>query len=247
MSPQACEILMTTIVPILTAQVPRSVYPSNGEDAEELVQDAVVTAAQMLEADEKAGRKSFPGSIAYYLIQRLKAGRRSYSSSSTDVLSPHARQRNLLSVVSMDQPTSGGDQDGDEDLCIGDAFACRRDDPATEACRLLDWDSFLDTQGDREKTILSAIIRGDQLKATAHKLGISAPRLTEIKHRIGRDVKRHMGERILQEVREDSAWQKSVRCVHEQSASRHDRAVANQPVLKFPRLKLHRTDPPEAA
>jgi len=247
MSPTACQVLMQTILPILTAQVPRVVYPANAEDAEELVQDAVATAAQMLEADEKAGRKSFPGSIAYYSIQRLKAGRRSYSSSTTDVLSPHARQRNLFSVVSMDQPTDGGDPDGDEDLCIADTLACRRDDPATEACRRLDWDEFMQTQDQRGKIILNAIARGVALNKTAAKLGISPPRLTQIKDRIGRDVKWHMGERIMQEIREETPWRKSVRCLHEKDACRYERAVANQPVLKFPRLTLHRTDPPEAA
>ena len=70
MSPESSQMLLFEILPILAATVPRTVYPAPGEDDAELVQDAVATAAGMLECDEKAGRASIPSSIAYYTGQR---------------------------------------------------------------------------------------------------------------------------------------------------------------------------------
>ncbi len=51
--------------------------PGGAEDAEELVQDSIVTAAQMLDAVERNGKTVTPGNIAYYTILHMKSGRRS--------------------------------------------------------------------------------------------------------------------------------------------------------------------------
>jgi hypothetical protein len=45
-------------------------------------------AARMLEKLENNGQPLMPHSVAYYTLQRLKSGRRSYTAGRTDVLSP---------------------------------------------------------------------------------------------------------------------------------------------------------------
>ena len=209
MSPQASQVLLNTIVPILSRTVPKTVCPAPGEDAAELVQDAVVAAIQMLECDEKAGRKPIPASIAYYVIQRMKCGRRSYSANATDVLSPAAQLTKGFSVISMQAPVACGADEDDESLCFGDILASRRDDPATEACRRCDWDRFLGTQDSRSRTILHDLAVGNGLSRTAAKLKVSPPRVTQLKDRIGRDIRHHMGDAVLAEIAEEPLWRRA--------------------------------------
>jgi hypothetical protein len=197
------------IVPILTRTVPKTVCPAPGEDAAELVQDAVVAAVQMLECDEKAGRKPIPASIVYYVIQRMKCGRRSYSANATDVLSPAAQLTKGFAVISMQAPVGCGTDEDDESLCLGDILASRRDDPATEACRRLDWDGFLGTQDSRSRAILHDLAVGNGLSRTAAKLKVSPPRVTQLKDRIGRDIRHHMGDAVLAEIAEEPLWRRA--------------------------------------
>ena len=88
MSPHSGQMLTQEIAPRLRAVIPKSVHPIGGEDAEELVQDAIVFAAQMLDRIEKAGKTVFAGNIAYYAILQMRGGRRSQSS--TRAWSPDA-------------------------------------------------------------------------------------------------------------------------------------------------------------
>ena len=88
MSPAVQELFMAQIAPIPTAAVPRIVVPVGAEDADELVQDALVAACEAVHRLEKRGQQIIPRSVAYYTIQRLKSGRRSTGSGRTDVMSP---------------------------------------------------------------------------------------------------------------------------------------------------------------
>jgi hypothetical protein len=62
--------------------------PVGAEDADELVQDALVAACDAVHRPEKRGRQIIPRSVAYYPILRLKTGRRSAGAGRTDVMSP---------------------------------------------------------------------------------------------------------------------------------------------------------------
>src|SRR3954447_11110754 len=86
MSPEAGEMLMGEIAPRLRSAIPKCVHPVGAEDSEELVQDAIVTAAQMLDRVEKAGKTVTPGNIAYFAILHMKAGRRSQCRSRADAM-----------------------------------------------------------------------------------------------------------------------------------------------------------------
>ena len=77
MSPEAGEMLMGQIAPRLRSAIPKCVHPVGAEDAEELVQDAIATAAQMLHNVEALGKTVTPGNIAYFTILHMKSGRRS--------------------------------------------------------------------------------------------------------------------------------------------------------------------------
>lgn len=81
MRPSAGTLLVDEIAPRLRAAIPSSVRPVGAEDAEELVQDAITIAAQMLHRVELSGKKFTPGNIAYYAILHMRSGRRSQGSS----------------------------------------------------------------------------------------------------------------------------------------------------------------------
>lgn len=61
MSPQSGLILIEEIIPRLRATVPECVMPVGVEDAEELLQDAIAVAAQMLHTVEHSGREVIRG------------------------------------------------------------------------------------------------------------------------------------------------------------------------------------------
>ncbi|MCX6979999.1 MAG: hypothetical protein NTV08_04500 [Verrucomicrobia bacterium] len=88
MTAQAGDLLVKQIAPRLRALVPKSVKPVEAEDTEELVQDAITFAAQMLHRVEQTGRKFTPDNIAYYAVLHMRSGRRSQSANRTDTMAP---------------------------------------------------------------------------------------------------------------------------------------------------------------
>ena len=53
------------------AAVPRVVIPVGAEDADELVQDALVAACEAVHRLEKKGKQIVPRSVAYYTIRGI--------------------------------------------------------------------------------------------------------------------------------------------------------------------------------
>ncbi len=64
--------------PVSKARMPQTVSFIGSEDAEELVQDSIAMAVKLLHNVDKAHKKVTPGNIAYYTIQHMKSGRRSF-------------------------------------------------------------------------------------------------------------------------------------------------------------------------
>lgn len=86
--------------PRLRAVIPKAVKTVGAEDAEELLQDAMTIAAQMLHRVEETGKKVTPGNIAYYVILHMKSGRRSQSATRTDVMAPGTQLDDKSCVLS---------------------------------------------------------------------------------------------------------------------------------------------------
>jgi hypothetical protein len=103
MSPAAGEMLMGQIAPRLRSAIPRNVKAVGAEDEEELVQDAIATAAQMLDAVERNGKKVTPGNIAFYTILHMKSGRRSQCRSRADTMAPGTQLDRKSSVLSLEE------------------------------------------------------------------------------------------------------------------------------------------------
>ena len=87
MSPMMEEMLVHEVVPRLRKSV-HSIPKVGHEDDEEIVQDATLMAARMMDSAEQAGRKFTAGNMAYFATKAARSGRRSYYSGRSDVFSP---------------------------------------------------------------------------------------------------------------------------------------------------------------
>ena len=103
MSPQAGLILIEEIIPRLRSTVPRCVIPVGSEDAEELLQDSIAVAAQMLHNIERSGREVLRAVIACCALLYLQSGWRSNNCSQTDAMAALTQHEGHCCVLSLEE------------------------------------------------------------------------------------------------------------------------------------------------
>ena len=210
------DILVKEILPILNRTVPRVVNPTDSEDSEELVEDTIATAAEMLQSLEKAGRKIPARSVAFYSIQRAKSGRRAYQSGAADPLSPVFRTRNTSAIIPIDAPISSEGEGAHR--AMTDFIASGIEDPSETALRRIDWENFLGTLAGREKQILACIADGWRNMDIAKRFKVTPARITQLKREIADRIKAFMGNDILNEISAESLWERDIRMIRESEA-----------------------------
>ena len=208
MSPAMQEFFMAQIAPILVAAVPRVVIPVGAEDADELVQDALVAACEAVHRLEKRGQQILPKSVAYYTIQRLKSGRRSTGAGRTDVMSPGCQLDGNASIASLEEPVHGCDDN--EGFTLGDVLASRKDDPAQVAVRNTDWGEFMSMLDGRQQYIVMATAEGQSVNSQAEELKVSAPAVCQRRDTIGRRARRFWGDGLLADVQAQPLWRREM-------------------------------------
>lgn len=210
MSPYYGQILLEQVMPIIAGAVPKSVKVVGCEDSEELIQDCLVIAAMMLESLERNGKQPIAKSVAYYSIQRIKSGRRSYSSGRTDVLSTAAQLDGVAVIHSLNEPVNPV-EDETEGMTIGDMLACDTEDPSVTAGRDIDWSEFNELLSDRERVVLRGLSEGHGTGELAQQCGVSAPRICQIKEEIAEEITERWGSDVLQSVSREPQWRSSLR------------------------------------
>ena len=187
MSPQAGFMLQTEILPRLISAIPQAVSFIGSEDAQELVQDGTLIAAQMIHNAERAGKKVVrnpgpgregarkvrtisAGNVAFYTIQKLKCGRRSTGSSTVDVYGSGTQINGTTRLTSLDEaaPMTGVDDVG-EPLLLHDVLSRDEDDPGTKAARTMDWDSVMAGLSARDRGIINCLVEGKPLASLARR------------------------------------------------------------------------------
>jgi len=182
MSPQAGFLLQDQVLPRLTSAIPQAVSFIGSEDAEELVQDGTLIAAQMIHNAYQAGKQVVKnpgagrrgtrklrtisaGNVAFYTIQKLKCGRRSTGSSTVDVYGSGTQINGTTRLTSLDEaaPMTGPDDVG-EPLVLHDVLSNDQEDPATKAARKMDWDSFMAGLSARDQAIINCLVEGKPLE-----------------------------------------------------------------------------------
>ena len=180
MSPESSTMLLEEIAPRLRSVIPRVVMPVGAEDSEELVQDALYTAARMLDSVDRQKKKVTAGNIAYYAILHMKSGRRGNSCGRTDVLAPTTQLDSRSSVLSMEEEV-GWDPEMDEPITLGELLASEHEDPAMIAARDIDWDLFLATHDYRYGVIVKGLLEGKNFGETARGCGAGFSRVYQLK------------------------------------------------------------------
>ena len=206
MSPAMQEFFMSQIAPILRAAVPRVVIPVGAEDADELVQDALVSACEAVHRLEKRGKQIIPRSVAYYTIQRLKTGRRSTGAGRTDVMSPGCQLDGTASIASLDESVHVSE--GEEDFTLGDVLAGRRDDPSQVAVRNADWGEFMAMLDAPQRYIVRATADGESYMNQADQLKVSPSAITQRCDTIAKRARRFWGDEVLADVQTLPLWRR---------------------------------------
>ena len=115
MSPRTGQMLLDSVTPMLRASIAKGAVQAVGsEDLQELEQDGMVQAANMLESVELSGKAVSPNSVAFYVLQTLRSGRRFGCASRTDVTSPATQLDGRAVMLLMDAPLDVFDEDDDE-------------------------------------------------------------------------------------------------------------------------------------
>ena len=225
MSPKAGTTLLDQIAPRLRATIPYVVGRTGSEDAEELLQDAVAIAAQMLHALEARGKEVTAKNVCYYVTLLMKVGRRSQSSNRTDALSPGAMLDGKSCPLSLEASIGVCSETG-ETVTLGDLLAGTHEDPASAAARNIDWAEFLDGHDARYPAMLRCAVSGQPMNSLGGKPGASNSALSARKRQLAGDIRAFMGDAVLREVCGRPRWRADVEVEHERMRCRHDRRRA---------------------
>lgn len=185
---------MEEIAPRIRAAA-RSLPQVGADDPEELYQDGLAIAAQMLVSAGRRGKAVTAPSIAWYATRHLLCGRRSTSAGRMDVMSPAAQLDGHSRLTSMDAevdfPETG------EATSLGDLLAWDSDDPSAAAARNLDWEEFLADGDALSRRLVATLARGDGLRALRSETGLSDSGLSGRKRQLGERLLAHFGASSL--------------------------------------------------
>jgi hypothetical protein len=222
MTPEAGEVLLGEIAPRLRSAIPRCVQPVGAEDSEELVQDAIVVAAKMLENVERAGKKVTPGSIAYYTILHMKSGRRSQGASRADVMACGTQLDRLSAVMSLDEEVDF-DPMSDEPITLHELLATEGEDPAMAGGRNVDWELFIASHDHRYGVIVKGMIEGRTARSMADDNGRGFSRIFPLMNKLADDLREFMGEQAIRDSAKIPGWRGNLVVDRERAACQADR------------------------
>jgi len=218
MSPMLEEMLVHEVVPRLR-NAARSIPKIGSEDDEEIVQDATLMAARMMDSAEKAGKTFTAGNMSYYAAKAARSGRRSYYTGRSDVFSPgcqidgKARHEWLDREVEFETGDSGTMHDVVQSL----EFDGQESDPAEDAARNLDWQSFLAAHPPRHRTAILVLVEGGSMREAGQRCGIKDSAALVLKRRIAADLVEFFGEDVIRRLLDGTrpGWESDLRMSRE--------------------------------
>jgi hypothetical protein len=216
------EMLVNEVVPRLR-NVVRTIPKIGCEDDEEIIQDATLMAARMMDSAEKAGRTFTAGNISYYTERAARGGRRSGYSGRSDAYSPgcqidgNARHKSLDDQVEFEFGESGTLH---EIISIFDA-ADHESDPAGQAARNIDWELFLAAHPPRYRKAVLVLVDGGTMREAGKRLGIKDSAALNLKRKIAADLIEFFGEDVIRELLGGirPAWDSDLRLARERGHS----------------------------
>jgi len=218
MSPMMGRMLVNEVVPRLRS-VARSIPKIGCEDDDEIVQDATLVAARMMDSAGKAGRTFTAGNIAYYAARAARSGRRSHYTGRTDVMSAgcqidgRARHESLDDEIEFDAGEYGTLHDVVSPFGRDD----RESDPAGEAARNLDWESFLASHPPRHRTAILVLVQGGTMREAGRLFGIKDSAALKLKRKIASDLTEFFGLDVIRHLLDGirPGWESDLRQTRE--------------------------------
>ena len=223
MSPQAGYLLETQVVPRLRAVIPRAVLCIGSETHEDLIADATLLAARNMHNAEAKGKTITASSAAYYSIQHLKSGRRAVGNSSSDVHGSATQLNGRSRIESMDQIVTSDGETGGESYELHDVLANEQEDPATQAARKMDWDTFMAGLSVMDQALIDCLVEGKPLATLARKRHLHNATLSYHKRRIAEAIVNFMGADIIIEIQKRPGWKNNLDATREKMACKYDR------------------------
>lgn len=220
MSPMMDDMLVHEVVPRLRSAV-RTIPKIGCEDDEEVIQDATLMAARMMDSAEKAGQKFTAGNMAYYATKAARSGRRSYYSGRSDVFSPGCQIDGKARHESLDLEIAfeTGEPGTLHDVVAPFGSDDRESDPAEEAARNLDWQSFLAAHPPRHRVAILVLVDGGTMREAGKLCGIGDSAAAKLKRRIASDLVEFFGLDVIRRLLDGCrpGWESDLR----QSRERH--------------------------
>ena len=162
--------------------------------------------------------------MAYYAAKHLRSGRRSTGFRKADALHPASHLNGRCKVHSVEEGVAI-DRSTDEPLTLGEMLPAREDDPATQACRRLDWNDLVQQLDAVTEAVLLCVARSEELTSLVKRFGKSRSTIQNVKERLARLVKAVMGDDILRQIQEQPGWHNDVQVIRERLASRWERST----------------------
>jgi hypothetical protein len=221
-------LLLNDIMPLIAAAVARgAVKPTGCEDQQELQAEGMALAAQMLDSAEARGKTPKAGSVAFYALQALKSGRRSGYAGRLDAMSAAAALDGQVSLRSMDEGLGAHDDDPDGEITLHDLLATNGDDTDVAAARAVDWALVLHELDERRRKVLRAASEGRRTDELAAELGVTAPRVCQVRESIGKYIVDAWGSNGIEDVTTPSKWRAGLRAATERRSGRAERSVGH--------------------
>jgi hypothetical protein len=101
----------------------------------------------------------------------------------------------------------------------------RDDDPATQACRRLDWNDLVQQLDAITKAVLLCLASCQELTSLVKRFRKSRSMIQNHKDRLARLIKAHLGEDILRQVQEQPGWHNDMHVAREKLACRWERST----------------------
>ena len=222
MSPKLQDMLVTEVVPRLRANA-NSIPRIGCEDDEEIVQDATLMAARMMDSAEKSGQKFTAGNMAYFAARAARSGRRSYYAGRSDVMSPGCQIDGNARFDWLDNEYEfeTGDTGTLHDVIATFDNQGREADPSEEAARNLDWQAFLVTQPKRHRTAIQVLAQGGTMREAGKSCGLKDSSAHLIKRRIAADLIEFFGADTIRRMMNGihPGWESDLRTSRERSHS----------------------------
>jgi hypothetical protein len=240
MSPRSGYLLEHEVYPRLISAIPNAISFYAPEDAQEVIQDGVAMAAKMMDGAEKNGKRVVKspikqnghrkqareitcGNIAYFTIQKLRCGRRSTGSSVEDVCAAGTQLQGHSRLESMEEVVAADDETGGEIFTFNDVLSRDEEDPATKACRRIDWEDFLAGLSAQDQAIIQFLIEGKTASAMARKLRVSDWTIQTSKRHLAEAIIAFMGSDILLQIQRRPNWRNDLVATKEKLACKHER------------------------